>query len=441
MLLREVSYARPETIEEALSLLAEHDGARALAGGQTLVNVMKQRAASPDVLVDLAKLGELREIAVSGQTLEIGAMATLTSIVRSSEVEVSRPILAEVAATVADVQVRNRGTLGGNICVNDPTNHFPPLLVALDATMTIRNAGGERTVPAEEFFVGVFETAVGEGDLLTRISVPAGGGDGMSGVTLGVHGTYVANAAASVVDGAWRIALGCVAAVPVRATAVEERLVSGETDEAVRADGGRRARLDARPAVGRARVRRLPPQPRGDLRRPRRRASSRASEGVSVSAEPTTSQRITVTVNDEQIEYDVPTRRLLVHFLRDDLDLTGTHVGCDTGSCGACTVHLDGVAVKSCAVLAVQADGATVTTVEGLAGEELSPLQQSFREHHALQCGYCTPGMLMSASALLEENPSPSEDEVKVALQGNICRCTGYWNIVEAVVAAGKASA
>ena len=158
-------------------------------------------------------------------------------------------------------------------------------------------------------------------------------------------------------------------------------------------------------------------------------------------SEPTTSLRIAVTVNGEQLEYDVPTRRLLVHFLRDDLDLTGTHIGCDTGSCGACTVHLDGVAVKSCAVLAVQADGASVTTVEGLADEELSPLQQSFHEHHALQCGYCTPGMLMSASALLEENPSPSEDEVKVALQGNICRCTGYWNIVEAVVAVGKASA
>ena len=157
--------------------------------------------------------------------------------------------------------------------------------------------------------------------------------------------------------------------------------------------------------------------------------------------EPSTSLRIAVTVNGEHFEYDVPTRRLLVHFLRDDLDLTGTHIGCDTGSCGACTVHLDGVAVKSCAVLAVQADGASVTTVEGLADEELSPLQQSFHEHHALQCGYCTPGMLMSASALLEENPSPSEDEVKVALQGNICRCTGYWNIVEAVVAVGKASA
>ena len=235
MLLREVSYARPATVEEAVSLLAEHDGARALAGGQTLVNVMKQRAASPDVLVDLADLDELRAISVSGTTLEIGAMATLAAIMRSSEVEVSRPILAAVAATVADVQVRNRGTLGGNICVNDPTNHFPPLLVALGASMTIRSAAGERVVTAEEFFVGVFETAVGEGDLLTSISVPAAGkgtGDGMAGVTLGAHGTYVANAAASVVDGTWRIALGCVDAVPHRATAVESALEGADVDEA-----------------------------------------------------------------------------------------------------------------------------------------------------------------------------------------------------------------
>ncbi|HEX3291750.1 MAG TPA: xanthine dehydrogenase family protein subunit M [Gaiella sp.] len=235
MLLREVSYARPASVEEAVALLSEHDGARALAGGQTLVNVMKQRAASPDVLVDLGRLDELRTIAVSGTTLQIGAMATLSSIMRSSEVEVSRPILAEVAATVADVQVRNRGTLGGNICVNDPTNHFPPLLVALGASMTIVGAGGERTVSADDFFVGVFETAVGEGDLLTRIDIPAAGkgtGDGMAGVTLGAHGTYIANAAASVAGGAWLVALGCVGAVPVRAPAVEAKLGGTDVDEA-----------------------------------------------------------------------------------------------------------------------------------------------------------------------------------------------------------------
>ena len=194
MLLREVSYARPGTVEEAIELLAQNDGARALAGGQTLLNVMKQRAASPDVLVDLGRLDELRTISVSGASLEIGAMTTLTSLMRSSEVEVTRPILAEVAATVADVQVRNRGTLGGNICVNDPTNHFPPLLVALDASMTVASVDGERTVPAEEFFVGVFETTFREGELLTKVTVPAGGkgaGDGMSGVTLGVGGAAV----------------------------------------------------------------------------------------------------------------------------------------------------------------------------------------------------------------------------------------------------------
>ena len=159
-----------------------------------------------------------------------------------------------------------------------------------------------------------------------------------------------------------------------------------------------------------------------------------------MSVTPATSLVVSLEVNGEQVERLVPARRLLVHFLRDDLDLTGTHVGCDTGSCGACTIHLDGLPVKSCAVLAVQADGASVTTVEGLNPDgELTALQRSFHEHHALQCGYCTPGMLMSATALLEQNPSPSEDEVKIAIQGNICRCTGYWNIVEAVVAVGRA--
>jgi aerobic-type carbon monoxide dehydrogenase small subunit (CoxS/CutS family) len=156
-------------------------------------------------------------------------------------------------------------------------------------------------------------------------------------------------------------------------------------------------------------------------------------------SEPASSRAVSVEVNGELHELEVPARRLLVHFLRDDLGLTGTHVGCDTGNCGACTVHLDGVAIKSCMMLAVQADGAKLTTVEGLAADgELTALQQSFSDHHGLQCGYCTPGMLMSASALLAQNPHPSEEDVRVALQGNVCRCTGYVNIVEAVVAAGK---
>jgi aerobic-type carbon monoxide dehydrogenase small subunit (CoxS/CutS family) len=153
--------------------------------------------------------------------------------------------------------------------------------------------------------------------------------------------------------------------------------------------------------------------------------------------EPVTSQTITVDVNGTSYEREVETRRLLIHFLRDDLDLTGSHVGCDTGNCGACSVILDGALVKSCMLLAVQADGSRIETVEGLASEgELTALQQAFSDHHALQCGYCTPGMLMSATALLRQTPQPSADEIKKGLQGNICRCTGYWNIVDAVTAA-----
>ena len=150
-----------------------------------------------------------------------------------------------------------------------------------------------------------------------------------------------------------------------------------------------------------------------------------------------TSQVVSVEVNGTTYEREVEARRLLIHFLRDDLDLTGSHVGCDTGNCGACSVLLDGTLVKSCMLLALQADGATIETVEGLAeDEQLSPLQLAFSDHHALQCGYCTPGMLMSATALLRENPRPSDEEITRAIQGNICRCTGYWNIVTAVKAA-----
>jgi aerobic-type carbon monoxide dehydrogenase small subunit (CoxS/CutS family) len=148
---------------------------------------------------------------------------------------------------------------------------------------------------------------------------------------------------------------------------------------------------------------------------------------------------VAVTINGVEYERDVDARKLLIHFVRDDLDLTGSHIGCDTGNCGACSMIVDGTLVKSCMMLAVQADGATIETVEGLAdGDTLSPLQQAFSDHHALQCGYCTPGMLMSATALLRENPTPSEAEIRKALQGNICRCTGYWNIFEAVKAAAK---
>jgi len=151
-------------------------------------------------------------------------------------------------------------------------------------------------------------------------------------------------------------------------------------------------------------------------------------------------QRITIEVNGKTYERDVEPRTLLVHFLRDELGLTGTNVGCETSLCGACTIHMNGRTVKACTQLAVQADGAEITTIEGLGNGELHPLQQAFWEEHGLQCGYCTPGMIMAAAGLLEDHPDPSEAEIREFLKGNVCRCTGYHNIVKAVARAARAA-
>ncbi|MFN3255546.1 MAG: (2Fe-2S)-binding protein [Ilumatobacter sp.] len=150
---------------------------------------------------------------------------------------------------------------------------------------------------------------------------------------------------------------------------------------------------------------------------------------------------VSITINGQQQTHDVEARTLLVHYIREHAGLTGTNVGCDTSSCGACSIHLNGEAVKSCTVLAAQADGMEVRTIEGMAAADgtLHPMQQAFMENHGLQCGYCTPGMVMAATSLLEENPNPTEDDVRIGLEGNLCRCTGYHNIVKSVLAAANA--
>ncbi len=227
MLLREVEYARPDTVDEAVRLLSSREDARALAGGQSLVNVMKTRVAAPELVVDLNRIAELREISTGPDgSLVLGAMVTYDELIRSDAVLTARPILAEVALTIADVQVRNRGTVGGNLCVNDPTNHLPPLMATTGATMTIRAVEAERTVSSDEFFQGVYLTAVEPGEMLTRVAVPAisaGAGDGWASVTLGKDGTGIVNVAATVHDGQARMAIGCVSAVPI--------VVEAEADE------------------------------------------------------------------------------------------------------------------------------------------------------------------------------------------------------------------
>jgi aerobic carbon-monoxide dehydrogenase medium subunit len=221
-------------VAEALDLLAANDGARPLAGGQTLVSVMKARVASPDALVDLNGIDELRGIELDRDGgLEIGAMTTYSELIDSAEAR-ARPIIGEVCAQIADVQVRNRGTIGGNVCANDPTNHLPPLMVALGATMTVTGAEGEHAIAADDFFLGVYMTAVGPGELLTKIVVPPGRRDGFASVTIGRDGTCIVSAAASLDNGP-RVAIGCVDAVPHRATGVESRLNGEAGLEAARA--------------------------------------------------------------------------------------------------------------------------------------------------------------------------------------------------------------
>lgn len=243
MLLESVAYARPGSLAEALQALGSTDSAAPLAGGQSLVNVLKHRVASVELLVDISRLEELRQI-VDGSdgSLEIGACITYDELDRSEQVRSTQPLLAEVAGHIEDQQIRCRGTIGGNCCLSDPTNNLPPLLVALEATMVIESAGGSREVPAREFFHGYFSTAVGEGELLYSIRIPplgSGAGAGYSSVAVGADSKAIARAAAVVrgngtIEEA-RVVLACVSPAPLRHVGMEEALTgSPATDEAVR---------------------------------------------------------------------------------------------------------------------------------------------------------------------------------------------------------------
>jgi aerobic carbon-monoxide dehydrogenase medium subunit len=244
MLLESVAYARPDTVAEALEALASSDGAAPLAGGQSLVNVLKHRVASVELLVDISRLEELRQITRAGDgSLEIGACVTYDELDHSGEIRSSVPLLAEVASHIEDQQIRDRGTIGGNCCLSDPTNNLPPLLVALDAKMVIESPSGRREVPAADFFLGYFATAVGEGELLRSITVPALADDvgtGYSTVAVGADSKAIARAAALVrgngtIEDA-RVVLACVSPAPTRHAGMEEALRGGEASiEAVRA--------------------------------------------------------------------------------------------------------------------------------------------------------------------------------------------------------------
>jgi carbon-monoxide dehydrogenase medium subunit len=439
-MISDFEHLAPGTLEEALTLLDKYgEEGKVIAGGQSLLILMRQGLVASQYLIDIKHLSELNYIKSDAKEgLKIGALTTHRAIEKSPVMQNGFGVLAEMERRLASIQTRNWGTIGGNLCHGDPAGDPAPVLIALNATLKMAGLKGERTIPAEDFFLDYFEVALEPGELLTEINippVPARTGTAYTKfniiesdlATVGVAVSITLNSNDDTCKDA-RIALGASAPTPRRAKPAEEMLRGKKITESLLQEAGQIASAEAesisdiyaseeyRQELIKVMVKRV-----GTEAPSNRRFRNMKKE-------------LRLKVNGQPYEFYVKPKTLLVEVLRDHLGLTGTKRGCSSGSCGACTVILNSMAVKSCSMLALQADGAEVLTVEGLAkGTELHPLQKAFLDHGAFQCGFCTSGMLMSARALLDENPNPAKEEMKEGIDGNICRCTGYNSIIRAV--------
>ena len=432
-------YERATSVEGAIaSLQRVGGGARIIAGGHSLIPMMKLRLATPEHLIDINDLDELSYIRREGEEVRIGALTRHAELLDSELLAELFPVFADAENVIADPIVRNRGTIGGSLCQADPAEDLSAVCSALKASVVIRGAGGERVVPMSEFHVGPYMTAVGDAEILTevRITVLPGAGSAHEKVERRAGDFAIAAASAAVwIDGGTitdaGIALAAAGPSTIEVTRAEAALRGQAPSEELFEQAAAIASEDAMPMAdsrgpvdykrhlaGRAHQTR--PAPGG--------RSCASPGGIGISME------LTITINGQPVTRDVEPRQLLVHFIRDTPGLTGTHWGCDTSNCGACVVLMDGKPVKSCTTLAAMCVGHEISTVESLERDgRLDPIQQGFHEMHALQCGFCTPGMLMTTRALLNENPNPTEEEIRVAISGSLCRCTGYKNIVAAV--------
>jgi xanthine dehydrogenase iron-sulfur cluster and FAD-binding subunit A len=464
-------YHQPTTLDEALLLLRQHAGAaRIVAGGTDLLVELERGIRPTETLIDVSRLAELKRVWRDGDTIRLGALVTHNDVLASAAcVEGALP-LAQACLEVGAPQIRSRATIAGNLVTASPANDTIAPLLALDAEVTLASLEGERTVPLRDFYTGFRRTALRPDELLREISFPALGAE-QRGLFLKLglrraQAISVLNIALVLTfeeggpDGAVRearVALGSLAPTVVRAPAVEAFLRGRTLTPEVCTEAGRLAGGDVSPiddvrgsaeyrlatlaglvAAGLGRIaaggeragwpeRMVLLETSGDGP-PADAGGALGSQGPLVS-----------TVNGAAVTLDA--RKTLLDALREDAGLTGTKEGCAEGECGACTVWLDGQAVMACLVPAGQAGGARVTTIEGLAlAESLHPLQRAFVERGAVQCGYCIPGMIMAGAKLLDEHPRPEPEEIRVALSGNICRCTGYRKILEAVQAAARES-
>ncbi len=466
-------YVAPESLEDALEALAAHGpSARVVAGGTDLLLELSRGARTGiDTLVDLSVLDGLDTIVERDGRMELGPLVTHADVVSSERMLTAGLPLAQACLEVGGPQLRNRATIVGNIVTASPANDTISALYALGADVTLASAsGGERTLRIEDFFTGFRTAALEHDELVTKVSFDALGGTRRGiFVKLGLRKAQaisVVHAAAVVTDADD----GTVADLVVALGSV------GPTIELV-PDAGSVAsgRPLAQAAFDVAAAARAAVTPIDDLRstaeyrshttevvvmralmslaarteadtwpeRPPRLVAANSAAGVAGAGrmpqrEITDGSTISATVNGHERRASNSARRTLLDWLRFDLGLTGTKEGCAEGECGACTVHLDGQAVLACLVPAARADGAVITTVEGVAPPEggLHPVQQALADCEGVQCGFCTPGFVMSSVMLASEEPNPSRAQVEHGLAGNLCRCTGYYSIIEALMGA-----
>jgi carbon-monoxide dehydrogenase medium subunit len=459
------TYLRPATLAEALDLLDTHTGqARLIAGGTDVLVELSRGVRPTETLIDLTAIPNLRSVTADGDHIILGALATHNDVLASAGCRERALPLAQACWEVGAPQIRTRATVAGNLITASPANDAITPLIALGASVTLVSRGGERTVPLDQFYLGVRRTIMTPNELLREIRVPMLRAS-QRGIFLKLglrraQAISVINAACVLtLDGETvadaRIALGSVAPTIIRATAAEDYLRGNQLDDATRAEARRLAAEAAKPIDDVRGTAIYRSQTLGGLvaEALRRIATGTEAEGLpdtpilldtnspdALRASVPFTGTIKTIINGAPASWANASHKTLLNALREDGGLTGTKEGCAEGECGACTVWLDGAAVMSCLVPAAQAHGARLTTIEGLAGSsngELHPLQRAFIEHGAAQCGYCIPGMLMAGAKLLDERPHPDLAAAQIALSGNICRCTGYRKILDAVLSAG----
>jgi xanthine dehydrogenase iron-sulfur cluster and FAD-binding subunit A len=462
------AYLEPESVPEAVQMLQEH-GARAkvLAGGTDLIVHLKMERSAPDALISLGKIPGLDRIAIRDGHLHLGARATIRAIEQDERIRAYFSALTDACLNFSTTQVQTMGTVGGNLGNGSPASDTAPALIALGAEVELTGPDGQRRLPLEKFFTGPGKTVLQRGELITDVILPRPAeGTGSAFLKVSRVAADIAKASAAVrlvreddvVTGA-SMAFGSVGPTPLRTPKAEQALLGHPfseelvtrvaqiaSEEIAPIDDVRSTAVYRREAV-RAMV-------YDGLHAAWRRAGQGDGQpwlqDADVMPEVSTSparqiaadekRLIELKVNGKKHSLWVAPNELLLNVLRERLQLTGTKYGCGIGECSACTVQLDGAAVLSCLVLAVAAAGHEILTVEGLQEPdgELDPLQEAFIDHAAYQCGFCTPGQLMTAKALLNENPAPTEDEVRHYMRGNICRCTGYVSLVRAVMSCAE---